>query len=351
MKHKTSIYFVASPLHYLAALQIKKQYDNCDRKILVFYRSNIKKIIQADGWDNIVYAPWPRFEPLPGFFGKHFRLLDNIKKVAKIIGHTDEINLHSPVFDTEAINYYLRSLPKLCKCTVLHARIIPDGVMNLSRHPLASYKLLAQCIKKLRRLTSPLLDYWCFTGDRIGSDASFVDRIYTLPGFPSPYSAQKTVQLDSLNTFSPKKLDSSQTEMAVQKALIVGQPLSSIGALSHEQVQKITKMMDDWLRDECIQAVYYKPHPRDPQHEFQVAGSSVLDISIPLEQHIAHTSYAAIIGVDSTTLLLAKAMLGKDAPVHSFGMNLLRNAHTSAICHLRSVMQAAGIKLHDCPDH
>jgi hypothetical protein len=47
---------------------------------------------------------------------------------------------------------------------------------------------------------APELDYWCFSGDRIGSDAPFCDRIYVIPGLPHEYPADKVVVLPPLVT-------------------------------------------------------------------------------------------------------------------------------------------------------
>ncbi|MFM7025302.1 MAG: hypothetical protein ACKOWC_04485, partial [Limnohabitans sp.] len=265
-----SIYCVASPLHYLCATQIIKYHDKNERKILLYYRSGISKLIDTNEWKETIYAPWPRFDPLPGVFGKHRRLINNIKNVANLVGKTDEIHLHSPVFDTEAVNYYLHALGKLCGASKIRARILPDGVLNLSSKPMTRSQKIGQYLRRLRRLTSPLLSYSRFSGDRIGSDASFVDRIYTLPGLPSPYDKRKVCPIH--------KWDASHTPKQQglgAKALIVGQPLHGLGILDALQVEQITRMIDDWLRAQGIHEVYYKPHPRDSMHEFQVPGSQV----------------------------------------------------------------------------
>jgi hypothetical protein len=47
---------------------------------------------------------------------------------------------------------------------------------------------------------APELDYWCFGGDRIGSDAPFCDRIYVIAGLPHEYPADKVVVLPPLVT-------------------------------------------------------------------------------------------------------------------------------------------------------
>ncbi len=343
-KKMVSIYCVASPLHYLCASQIREHHDTCERQIILYYRSGLTSLIDIKIWKEIIYAPWPRFEPLPGLFGKQRRLISNIKNLAALVGQVDEVHFHSPVFDTEAINYYLHGLRVLCGNPDIKARILPDGVMNLSSRPMPLSKRLGQYLRKLRRLTSPLLNYWCFSGDRIGSDASFVDRIYTLPDLPSPYAKHKVHPIRLWD--NPSGL---QQKGRASKVLIVGQPLCGIGLLDARQVRQISMMIADWLKAQGVQEVYYKPHPRDPEHEFQVAGSQVLEITVPLEQHLLQAPYSAIVGVDSTTLLLAKQMFGARIPVHSFGMNLLKNATSESLVQLRQIMKNTGIVMHDAP--
>ena len=169
-----SLFFVASPLHYLAARCVARHFETDSRCILVCYRDRVSKLVQPGEWEQVIYAPWPRFDPLPGRFGSHRRLLDNLHRVAAAVGPVDELRLHSPVFDTEAVNYFLRGLKRLCSARHMRARILPDGLLNIQRYPLSRAKRITQHFRRLRRLISPELDYWCFSGDRIGSDAPFV---------------------------------------------------------------------------------------------------------------------------------------------------------------------------------
>lgn len=184
MTGQVALYFVASPLQYLAARRIVERHETGARQILVWYKHGVAAVVRDSDWDASTYMPWPRFEPLPGVFGRHRRLLENLRRIAQMVGPCEALHIHSAVFDTEAINYFLRGLPKLCGAARMQARILPDGLISIRRYPLTPLKRGVQCLRKLRRLFSPLLDYWCFAGDRIGSDAAFCDRIYVLPGLP-----------------------------------------------------------------------------------------------------------------------------------------------------------------------
>lgn len=335
----TSLFFVASPLHYLAARTVARHFEAGHRCILVCYRDKVEKTVDPAEWDHVVYAPWPRFDPLPGRFGSHRRLLDNLRKVAAIVGHADELRLHSPVFDTEAVNYFLRGLPRLCGARRMHARILPDGLLNIQRYPLSLSRRIGQHFRRLRRLVSPQLDYWCFSGDRIGSDAPFVDRIYTLPGFPSPYPREKVVAL-------PPLVDTPAVGGAgAPRALIVGQPLVGIGALDADGLADITRRMTDWLVAEGIVDVDYKAHPRDPNHEFRVPGSALLEIDEPLETYMARRGYTVIIGVGSTTLFMARQIFGPAMPILSFGMDRVHIKEEGKLKRTLALMKALSIRI------
>lgn len=338
-KTVTSLFFVASPLHYLAARTVARHFETDSRCILVCYRDKVEKTVDPTEWDRIVYAPWPRFDPLPGRFGSHRRLLDNLRKVAAIVGPVDELRLHSPVFDTEAVNYYLRGLGRMCGAGHVRARILPDGLLNIQRYPLSLSKRIGQHVRRLRRLVSPQLDYWCFSGDRIGSDAPFVDRIYTLPGFPRPYPKEKVVEL-------PPLVDTpADNGTGDPRALIVGQPLVGIGALDADGLAEITQRMTDWLAAEGIVDIDYKAHPRDPNQEFRVPNSKLLEIDEPLETYMARRGYTVIIGVDSTTLFMARQIFGPVMPIMSFGMDKVRLKEEGKLKRTLELMKDLSIRL------
>ena len=310
-RRTVALFFVASPLHYLAARVVARHFEAGSRCIVVPYRPGARQFVREADWDAVAYAPWPRFDPLPGPLGRHRRLLANIRDVAAVVGPCDTLLIHSPVFDTEAINYFLRALPRRCGAGTMHARILPDGLMNVARHPLNPVRRAAQYLRKLRRLISPQLDYWCFGGDRIGSEAPFVDRIYTLAGFPHDYPPEKVVSLPPLA--------GGEGGATSDTALIVGQPLVSIGALTQAEHDAICARIVDWLKARGIERVMYKAHPRDHAHEMRVPGAELLEITEPLESHMATHPYRAVIGINSTALYLARQIYGPEVPVVSFG--------------------------------
>lgn len=315
---KVAVYFVASPLQYLAARRIADHFERDARQVLVWYKPGLKSIINTAEWDACTYMPWPRLEPLPGLFGRHRRLRSNIRLVADLVGKCDTLVLHSAVFDTEAINYFLRALPAAANARQMHARILPDGLISIRRYPLSCIKRVLQRARKLRRLFAPELDYQRFSGDRIGSDAAFCDRIYTIANLPCEYSKDKVCVLPPLI----ETIASSQ-HGTTRRALVIGQPLTGTGLLSSHNMAEITNQIRDWLFRNGIDNVDYKTHPKDPAHELSHPDYRVVDPACALESYMASTHYDVVVGVRSSALLFARQIYPAPVRVLAFGWDRL----------------------------
>ncbi|MCM5679453.1 alpha-2,8-polysialyltransferase family protein [Schlegelella sp. S2-27] len=335
-----AVYFVASPLQYLAAQQIAAHFEPGARQVLIWYKRSLAAIVRPARWDACAYMPWPRWDPLPGWFGRHRRLRQNVRLVAELAGRCDELHLHSAVFDTEAINYFLRALPRACGARTLSARILPDGVISIRRYPLTPAKRLAQHLRKLRRLAAPELDYTTFAGDRIGSDASFCDRIYVLPGLPHEYPAAKAVTLPPLAAVA-----ASPVRGAPRRALVIGQPLTGFGLMDSAGMLSASEEIEQWLRSRNIDQVLYKGHPKDAQRELWRPGYEVLDLDEPLESWLAHEHFDAVAGVRSSALLFAKQIYGADTEVAAFGWDRIRFKSDAEKRDISAVFQACGVAL------
>jgi len=316
-----AIYFVASPLQYLAAKRIAEHFESSAYQVLVWYKPGMKDVVKPEEWEKCTYMPWPRLEPLPGLFGSHRRLRENIRLVAGLIGQCNTLVLHSAVFDTEAINYFLSALPKACRAQTTHARILPDGLISIRRYPLTVVKRVIQYTRKLRTLFAPELRYRCFGGDRIGSDADFCDRIYVVPGLPHEYPNEKVCILPPLvDTVSSPSSDAASKS---RRALVVGQPLVGAGLMSQHHQELITERIHTWLKQQGITAIDYKGHPKDPNHELRHPDYRLIEPNMALESYMAQEPYDAVVGVRSSALLFARQIYPERVQVMAFGWDFV----------------------------
>ena len=344
MNERVALYFVASPLQYLAARRIAEDFEPGARQVLVWYKPGVTPIVRQADWDAATYMPWPRWEPLPGPFGRLRRQRDNIRLVAGLVGRCDTLHIHSAVFDTEAINYFLRALPKACGAREMKARILPDGLISIRRYPLNFAKRLAQYARKLRRLVAPELDYWCFSGDRIGSDAPFCDRIYVIPGLPHEYPADKTVTLPPL--VRPAAGQPDRARSGERRALVIGQPLVGAGLMQAADRDAVSDEIHAWLAAQGIDRIFYKGHPKDPELELNRPDYSVITLDEALEVHLANTPYDAIVGVRSSALLFARQTSPADVPVVAFGWDRIRFKSPDEKRQMRDAFRLTGVSLH-----
>jgi hypothetical protein len=335
-----NLYLVASPLQYLAAKAIAKHIEPEHRQVLVWYKPGLTPIVDNTDWDASSYIPWPRLEPLPGFFGRYRRLQQNIELVAGLIGNCTTLHIHSAVFDTEAINYFLRALPVACGAIHMRARILPDGIISIRRYPLSLPKRILQCFRKLRLLLDRRLDYWCFSGDRIGSDAPFCDRVYVVPGLPHEYPVSKVVTLPPLIEADPLL-----GQQKGKKALVIGQPLVGAGLLDQKDLCLITSQIQCWLRSNCIDHVDYKGHPKDPNRELWCDEYHLLELAEPLETYMAKTPYAAVVGVRSSALLFARQIYHTDTCVIAFGWDKVKFKSAEERNAMFAAFKECGVKL------
>jgi len=333
-----AVYFVASPLQYLAARRIADTFEAGARQVLVWYKPGLKAVVAPEEWDACAYMPWPRWEPLPGLFGRHRRLRANIRMVAGLVGRCDRLVLHSAVFDTEAVNYFIHALPAASGARDVHARILPDGLISIRRYPLNARKRLAQQARRLRRLFAPELVYRTFDGDRIGSDAAFVDRIYVLPGLPHEYPAAKTVALPPL--VAPA---ADSATMTGRRALVVGQPLVGAGLLAARDLAPLTMEIHAWLAAHGFAEVDYKAHPKDPRQELRCDDYRVIEPAGALESYLAATHYDAVVGVRSSALLFARQIYPPSVEVRAFGWDRVQFKSREEKEDMRKAFVACGV--------
>jgi hypothetical protein len=338
---KVALYFVASPLQYLAARQIALTHEAGARQVLVWYKRGLRPVVRPQDWDASVYMPWPRWDPLPGPFGRHRRLRENIRLVSTLVGECTDLHIHSAVFDTEAINYFLRALPRASGATTMRARILPDGLISIRRYPLSSPKRLAQYTRKLRRVAAPELDYWCFSGDRIGSDAAFCDRIYVVPGLPHEYPAAKVVTLAPLASAQQPASGLADGK----RALVIGQPLVGAGLIDKPAMHAIAERIEARLAAQGIRQVLYKGHPKDPNRELFRPGYEVIEPDEPLETWMSHERFDVVIGVRSSSLLFARQLYGPATEVVALGWEHVKFKSERELRDMTEVFRTCGVHL------
>jgi Alpha-2,8-polysialyltransferase (POLYST) len=320
-KNKTvNLFMVYSPLHCLCAELIVRHFEVGARNVVFHLKQEFSKCLNHELWDDVVYHPWPRFDPEPGMFGRIRRTRSNLDLVAHYCTGADEISLHTTVIDTEAINYHINYLKGQFPDADFHVRLFPDGVMNLKRHPQGCFKESLQYFRFIRRLVYPKLRYYTFKGDRTGSDDQIVDMIYTLPTFPYEYEASKIIVLPQ---FGRNEIEHVK-EQVLKRALVIGQPLIAYKGMTKESVERVTHAIYDYLKENGIDEIYYKSHPRDNTREYALDEYRELIIDEPLEQHLAGFPYGVVIGVCSTALLTGRMVLPEWCRVVSCGMNLMR---------------------------
>lgn len=310
-----AVFFVASPFHLLCALQVCTKLPADCRKVLVTYKRSVEAAVRPEQFDVWVRMPWPRFEPLPGPLGGHRRLVANLHEVAEAIGPAREVLLHSPVYDTEAINYFVNGLPRLIPGVSVRAFLIPDGALNLSFHRMSPSKRMWARLRSLRAILSPVLRYAALGQDRTGSDASFVEGIYVIEGLDHPYPVSRTIPLSLQRPIGATPLP--------HRALIVGQHIHRVGWIDNQGRDAITATIRQWLEANGVTHMDYKAHPDDPFSELCTPDYNQLEPATPLEDLLDRGQYGVIIGVASSAQVTAKLILGDQARVMTVGYDLL----------------------------
>lgn len=336
-----AVFCVATPLHVLAATAVATQFEAGHRCVLLAYRPAAWQVVKpGTPWDAAAELPWPRFAPLPGPFGAFRRLRANLAEAIRQVGPCERIHLHSPVFDTEAVNYLLQGLARMPGRPSVHARILPDGVLNTRLHPLSPLRRAAAHLRRLRSLLAPELRYTPYAGCRTGAEAPFCDRIYVLPGLPHAYPAGKVQALAALAAHAGDA-------PLPRRALILGQPLLGVGLIDRAGLAATTAHIHAWLRAQGVETIRYKAHPRDPNRELSEAGDEEVQLDEPLEAWLAREPHAFVVGVHSTGLLTARQVCAPATRIVAFGWSAVRFKAADDRQRLRALFEQADIEFPD----
>lgn len=353
MSSTVNVYLVATPLQYLASEVIVNTFEKTTRNYLFYVRPDIHSVVNHDLWAGVQYLPWPKKYPKKGIFGKMRRIRENLGKVGEVCNDAAKIRLHLWVLRSEATNYHINDLLAKYPRADFSVRIIPDGTLGLFRRALRWYEIIGLYIRKARRILYPSLNYYVFSGDRIGSDASVVDRVYCLKGIPHEFDTSKTCVLPNLIKLRAHKKNK------LKCALVLSQPFYQLGKCSKQEIEAVTKGIHAYLGNQNIDVVDYKQHPYDRIKELHHPDYRELHIDIPLEKYLGDHYYDLIIGVDSAALFLAKSMFGETNRIVSFGKNVIHGSsgiisprkarkRSKANSALRRQMDKVGIEQLDC---
>ena len=319
---KKSIFFVASPLQLIASEIICKKYDANREHIIVFYKNDYSSMMSSAIWKKKIIMLWPRYYPMKGFFGVGKRLLYNLELIKKTIGKCDSLYFHSAVYDTEAINYFVSFLPKIVGKENFSARVLPDGIISMRRYPQSPFKRFLKMFRSFRFLYNRQLIYTHFPGDRIGSDAKFIDYIYVFSFIPHNYQKNKVRELSRIfDYFTPKNEPGVCQKI---NALVIGQPLKGFKLMSCKDIKRTSDEIENFLHKVKPNKIFYKPHPRDKNNTLKKSHYEILDIDISIEEHLAKNFYNYVLGVNSTVLIVAKHLYGDSGCIKSFGIDRVK---------------------------
>jgi hypothetical protein len=275
--------------------------------------------------------------------GRLRRTLENVERIAVVCAGSDEIRLHVPVIDNEAMNYHIRALQRRYPFAVFSVRLIPDGVLNIQRHPLTPVQKASQYLRKFRRLLCADLDYYLYRGDQTGADAPIVDKIYTLAGLPHEYDPAK---VESFSLFSGEG-GPGGTPFRNQ-ALVVGLWVRGSGPSPSREIKELGLGIRRFLQKAGITEIHYKAHPRDRHRQLYHPDYQAIEPDEPLEKYLLKNPYRMVIGVNSTTLLLTKLIFQHRIRVVSYGLDYLIHSRMKAGDEkLKTIMMKLGIELMD----
>jgi len=303
--------------------------------ILICYKPKLQEIVSDPIWDETLYMPWPRYEPLPGFFGVSKRLLSNINLVEKTLEKSPNIYCFSATYDNEAVNYFINYFKK--NSTNSSFSLIPDGALNLIRYPQSLMSRILKILRFFRLLYSRNLRYTYYSGDRLGADSDLVKSIYVIPGLRTEYNTAKVIQLKPF--FSTKVIKADQKK----RALIIGQPLTGYKLIDRKRLMEISREIREWSSTHDIDEIFYKAHPKDKEENLFEKGYKLLPEEVLVENFLSNNYFDYVIGVHSSVLIFAKQLYGNQAEVISFGLNKLKFKNQSLKIKLHNLYHEQGI--------
>jgi hypothetical protein len=115
--------------------------------------------------------------------------------------------------------------------------------------------------------------------------------------------------------------------------------------MSAADVAATTVRIRDWLAAQGITDIDYKAHPKDAGHELRHPDYRLIEPDCALEVHMARTPYAAVVGVRSTALLIARQIYPPAVRVRAFGWPAVNFKTPDERKDMRTTFEQCGVEI------
>lgn len=281
-----------------------------------------------------------------GWLGRLLRFRKNLRKIKKAIKLINpdpkEINYHTARIDGFFSNLIVGYLQYHFPNSVVHARLIPDGAINVFSTKISKSKKrkLFHWSRDWAVRLLPDMKITRIWGDELGADVDIVDRIYCFEGVKTPYPKHKIFRVPLLHS-----RQAANDGIIKPKALIIGQNFLQLGTASKLFVDTIASEIKKLVNELDITDVDYIPHPRSDYKEFwDDEFTWVKQTELCSEQLIATGRYTHIISCYSSVLLNSKLIMGNTVDVYSVGLEAFPFRDQNQREQLNSVYEEAGIQ-------
>ena len=320
---------------------IAKQYCTDGEHHLITFTPRIQETWDLYHWHSKTLLPWSHKQ---GFCKKYLHIRSRIHQILKhfteICEGADEIYVHAYQIYSERTNYIINHIRKNFSTAKFRFRLIPDGTLNMQIRPSGGIRRIPQFINKLKWLHDTSINYYTYKGDRLGSEAEIVDRIYLPRGFPNEYDESRVYPIN----IKGKKLLVSERK----RVLVAGTALIQVGMCDKKHMDLCATKIKNIIDGLGFFEVFYKPHHKETEDNLNLFHDSYkyLNTKNGIERIILEGNFECIISVCSTSLITSK-LIYPDLNVISVGQDLIEKvARKSASIHsYRSACDDLGIKL------
>lgn len=274
-------------------------------------------------------------------FRKNLRIIK--KRIKEISVDPKEINYHTARIDGFFSNLIVGYLQYHFPTSSIHARLIPDGAINVFSTTISKSKKrkLFHWSRDWAVRLLPDMKITKIWGDELGADVDIVDRIYCFEGVKTPYPKRKIHRVPLLHS----RQAANDGEIK-PRALIIGQNFLQLGTASKLFVDSVSKEIKRLVEEFNIQEVDYIPHPRSACKEFWDEDYTWINqTELCSEQLIATGRYTHIFSCYSSVLLNSKLIMGSSVDVYSIGIDLFPFRDHCQKEQLETVYNQAGIEL------